>query len=275
MSFLSSDPPSTILITGNESGFDLALVNRLVTQGHKVIAVGRHQENLDEAKKVCPEILTINADLSREGERVRVFKYIVSEHPQVNVLINNSGMDKYPFSLVDEKCLTADSDWNLQSREMEASLLAPVHLSALFAPHFIGKKHAAILNVTSVLGFSPIAQFPSYCAAKAGLHSFTQSIRQQLRDTGVEVLEVVTPLFETDMQLSGQKMEVVSVDAFAESAVRQLRAGSAEICHDSSHQIVRGGPREDEQHLEATTRFDKETCRSNEGSRVNLRSKQE
>ncbi len=166
MSLLSSEPPSTILIVGNESGIGLALTRRLLSLGHQVIAAGKSQQKLDEAKSICPELITILADVMEESERIKLVKQVRQQHPQVNVLINNSGLEKFPFSIQDESNASAETDWEAQAHEVAENLVAPIHLSTLFLSHFAQKPRAAVLNVTSVLAFSPIAEFPTYSATK-------------------------------------------------------------------------------------------------------------
>jgi uncharacterized oxidoreductase len=83
--------------------------------------------------------------------------------------------------------------------EIEVNLKACVHLSALFIPLFLKKEEAAIINVSSGLCFVPIAMMPVYCATKAAIHSFTQSLRHQLRDTSIRVFEVIPPTVDTEL----------------------------------------------------------------------------
>ena len=83
--------------------------------------------------------------------------------------------------------------------EVEINFAAPIHLSAYFAPIVMKKERAAIINVSSGLGFVPIAAMPVYCATKAGIHMFSVSLRHQLKDTSVRVFEVMPPAVDTEL----------------------------------------------------------------------------
>ena len=83
--------------------------------------------------------------------------------------------------------------------EIEVNFKAYVHLAALFTPLFMGREESAIVNVSSALGFVPIAIMPIYCATKAAIHSYTMSLRHQLKGTLVKVYEVIPPTVDTDL----------------------------------------------------------------------------
>ncbi len=109
------------------------------------------------------------------------------------MLINNAGIQRVIDLKKGVKDLFSGED------EIETNLVAPIHLSAYFAPLLLKKKEAAIINVSSGLGFVPIASMPVYCATKAAVHSFTVSLRYQLRDTSIKVFEIVPPAVDTEL----------------------------------------------------------------------------
>jgi uncharacterized oxidoreductase len=184
---------NTILITGGATGIGLALAETLVNTGNKVIICGRREGKLKEARDKLPQIQTRACDVSREKERESLFNWVKDNFKDLNVLINNAGIQR----MVNLKKGTRDlfSDEN----EIETDLVAPVHLSAYFIPLLLKKKESAIINVSSGLGFVPIASMPVYCAAKAAVHSFTVSLRYQLRDTSIKVFEIVPPMVDTEL----------------------------------------------------------------------------
>jgi uncharacterized oxidoreductase len=131
--------------------------------------------------------------LSKEKERKSLFDWTKENFKDMNVLINNAGMQT-----------TIDLTKGVQApasgeNEIETNLMAPIRLSALFVPWLLKRKEAAIMNVSSGLAFVPIAAMPVYCATKAAVHSFTVSLRYQLRDTSIKVFELVPPAVDTEL----------------------------------------------------------------------------
>lgn len=129
-----------------------------------------------------------------EGKRpAKAFPHVKNNYPDLNILINNAGIQRF----VDLK--NGISELKSGANEINTDLMAPIFLSAYFIPLLIHKKEAAIMNVSSGLGFVPIAAMPVYCAAKAGLHSFTVSLRYQLKDTNIKVFEIIPPAVNTEL----------------------------------------------------------------------------
>jgi uncharacterized oxidoreductase len=184
---------NTILITGGATGIGFALAETLVDAGNKVIICGRREDKLKEAKDKLPQIQTRVCDVSREKERESLFNWVKDNFKDLNVLINNAGVQR----MVNLKKGTQDLSGG--ENEVETNLIAPIHLSAYFIPLLLKKKESAIINVSSGLGFVPIASMPVYCATKAAVHSFTVSLRYQLRDTSIKVFEVVPPAVDTEL----------------------------------------------------------------------------
>jgi uncharacterized oxidoreductase len=184
---------NTILITGGATGIGFSLAETMVNAGNKVIICGRREGKLKEAKDKLPQILTKVCDVSNVKERESLFNWIKDNFEDLNVLMNNAGIQR----TINLKKGTRD----LLSgeKEIETNLVAPIHLSAHFIPLLLKKKEAAIINVSSGLGFVPIAAMPVYCATKAAIHSFTVSLRFQLRDTSIKVFEVVPPAVDTEL----------------------------------------------------------------------------
>jgi uncharacterized oxidoreductase len=184
---------NTILITGGATGIGFSLAETLVSAGNKVIICGRREGKLKEARDKLPQIQAKACDVSREKERESLFNWVKDNFSDLNVLINNAGIQR----MVNLKKGTQDlfSDEN----EVETNLIAPIHLSAYFIPLLLKKKESAIINVSSGLGFVPIASMPVYCATKAAVHSFTVSLRYQLRDTSIKVFEIVPPMVDTEL----------------------------------------------------------------------------
>jgi uncharacterized oxidoreductase len=184
---------NTILITGGATGIGFSLAETLVKAGNRVIICGRREGKLKEAKGKLPQIQTRVCDVSREKERESLFNWVKDNFKDLNVVINNAGIQR----MVNLKKGTQDL-FNGEN-EIETNLVALIHLSAYFIPLLLKKKEAAIINVSSGLGFVPIAAMPVYCATKAAVHSFSLSLRHQLKNTTIKVFEVIPPIVDTEL----------------------------------------------------------------------------
>ncbi len=223
---------NTILITGGATGIGLALAERLLRGGNKIIVCGRRAQVLAELRAKHPGIEARIADLSRPSDREDLVAWATTKFPDLNVLVNNAGIQRR-VNLITER------DWAATHEEIAINLDAPIHLTSLFLPHLQKKQHSAILNVTSGLSFVPLADTPVYCATKAALHSFTLSLRHQLAGTSVEVIEIVPPAVNTDLGGPGLHTFGVAVDEFADAAMTQLADGVAEVTLGFSRQTSR------------------------------------
>jgi uncharacterized oxidoreductase len=199
------------------------LARRFVASGNKVIICGRREERLEAARRELPALVTIRADIASESERLHLFETIVLKHPEIDILVNNAGIQNRPPPI------TEPQDFKAYQREIATNLESPVHLSLLFVNHLTQKSDAAIISITSGLAFSPLAFMPMYCATKAALHSFTLSLRHQLRDTTVKVVEIIPPKVQTDLGGVGLHDDGVPLDEFADHAWSQLALGAEEF----------------------------------------------
>jgi uncharacterized oxidoreductase len=219
---------NTILATGGSTGIGLALALRLLKEGNLVIICGRRQDKLDEAKRAHPELQTFRYDVAKESDRVALFEKVTRDFPKINVLFNNAGIQRYP------KLDTLAEPWSATRQEIETNLEAPIHLSLLFAEHLKKQPQAAILMTTSGLSHAPLANAPVYSATKAGLHSFTLSLRHQLSKHSIEVIEVSPPAVDTDLGGPGLHTFGVNLDEFADAVMAGLKKGEQEITYGSS-----------------------------------------
>jgi len=183
-----------ILITGATSGIGLAFAEEFYKLGNKVIICGRREDRLKELANKFPGMITKTCDVSLEKDRKNLFDWIKTQHPDVNILMNNAGVQ---FAVN----LTEEINSQKLSQEVETNFIAPIHLSSLFSSFLAAQKNPAIINISSGLAFVPIAFMPVYCATKAGIHSFTLSLRHQLRNTPVKVFEIAPPAVDTELGL--------------------------------------------------------------------------
>lgn len=184
---------NTILITGGGSGIGRALAEALHARGNQVIITGRREAPLAETAAANPGMAFAALDIG-DPAAVRAFAArIVTEHPALNVLINNAGIMKV-------EDLTADPfGLDIAEETIATNLLGPIRLTAALLPHLRKQSAATVMTVSSGLAFIPLATTPTYSATKAAIHSWSQSLRHQLADTSVEVLELAPPAVATDL----------------------------------------------------------------------------
>ena len=186
---------NTVLITGGATGIGFALAEAFLKDDNEVIICGRRERKLQQAKRKLPGIHIKRFDLAKEEERRKLFRWVTSNFSDVNILVNNAGIQRQ-FDFTSRKIV---KPFPPRDDEVAINLIAPIRLCALFTPNLSKKKKAAILNISSGLAFVPIAMMPIYCATKAALHSFTTSLRHQLRNTTVRVFEVAPPATDTGL----------------------------------------------------------------------------
>ncbi|MGD0817521.1 MAG: SDR family NAD(P)-dependent oxidoreductase [Methanomassiliicoccales archaeon] len=189
---------NTILITGGATGIGLALTEAFISAGNEVIICSRNEANLKKAAERFPGLHTKRCDLSRPEECATLHDWVVSSFPDVNILVNNAGIQRMiDFRKGPEDLLRHRADD--RSDEIDVNLKAYVYLTAYFVPDLMKKKEGAVVNVSSGLGFIPMAIMPVYSATKAAVHSFSVSLRHQLRNTSVKVFEIIPPTVDTDL----------------------------------------------------------------------------
>jgi uncharacterized oxidoreductase len=184
---------NTILITGGGSGIGRGLAESLHALGNQVIISGRRQQALDETTAANPGMKSLPLNIL-DPAAIRSFAArAVAEFPAINVLINNAGIMRA------EKLLAQQPDLAGAESIVTTNLLGPIRLTAALLPHLLEQPRPAIVNVSSGLAFLPLALTPTYCATKAAIHSWTLSLRYQLRSTAIEVLELIPPYVQTDL----------------------------------------------------------------------------
>ncbi len=210
---------NTVLITGGSSGIGMALAERFLKLGNEVIITGRREQTLKDFKKKHPTVHIKVNDAGSAQDRVELAAWATREFPRLNILINNAGIQR-------KVSLNRAEPWADTAQEIEINLGGPIHLSSLFVPHLEKQPKSHIMNVSSGLAFVPLAHMPIYCATKAALHSFTLSLREQLRPTSIEVTEIIPPAVKTNLGGSHDFGEELS--DFADSVIEQLGAGVSE-----------------------------------------------
>ncbi|MGC1421335.1 MAG: SDR family oxidoreductase [Terracidiphilus sp.] len=184
---------NTVLITGGGSGIGRGLAEALQKLGNEVVIAGRRKQALDATTAANPGMQSVALDIEkREGIR-KFADEVAAKFPSLNVLINNAGVMRA------EKLLQQQEDWSDMEAIVATNLLGPMRLTAALLPHLKKQAGATIMNVSSGLAFVPLVLTPTYCATKAAIHSYTQSLRYQLKKTKIEVLELIPPYVATDL----------------------------------------------------------------------------
>jgi len=184
---------NTILITGGGSGIGRGLAEAFHALGNQVIISGRRQTALDETTAANPGMQSLTLDAADPASIRSFATRLAGAYPSLNVLINNAGTMK------PENILKNPDDLAASEAIITTNLLGPIRLTAALLPVLAKQPRAAIINVTSGLAFVPLAMTPSYCATKAALHSYSESLRYQLRNTAIEVIELIPPYVATTL----------------------------------------------------------------------------
>ncbi len=214
---------NTILITGGGSGIGLALAQQFHQRGNQVIVAGRRKANLDAATAVNPGMKSIVLDTADPASIAGAVPKLIAEFPALNVVLNNAGIMR-PEDLKQAKVADAEAI-------VATNLLGPIRLTAALLPHLLRQPAATIVNVSSGLGFVPMAMTPTYCATKAAIHSYTMSLRYQLHDTKIKVLEIIPPWVATElMGPVPEDPRAMPLDQFIAETMDILATDADEIC---------------------------------------------
>jgi uncharacterized oxidoreductase len=232
-----------VLITGGGSGIGLGLAEKFLAAKSRVIVCGRRKGVLEDARKKHPELAIYPCDLTKEAERVRLAQWIATEHPRLNVLVNNAGIQQ-------RMGLDQKDFWSRAKREIAINWEAPLHLIVLLLETLKKAPNPFILNVTSGLAFVPLAGAPIYCATKAAMHSFTRALRPLLARTKIQVVEIIPPAVNTDLGGVGLHTTGTPLEEFITAVTQQLQEGKMEISYGFSEKMSRASRDELEQTFE-------------------------
>ena len=205
---------STILITGGTSGLGLEFVKQLTEIGAKVIITGRKIDALIETKKQFPSIETYQSDVSNPKVIEKLFAEVSTQHPNLNIIINNAGL----MRLIDLQ----DDYLDLENinQEITTNLSGTIQMVHQFLPHLLKQKSAGIVNVSSGIALMSYSSAPIYSATKAGVRAYTQALRLQLENTNVKVFEMIPPGVKTNLQNDWEKQPNESMMMTTEKMVK-------------------------------------------------------
>ncbi len=211
---------NTVLITGGATGIGLAMAESFLRAKNEVIICGRREGRLQEVQKKHPMVHIRVCDVAKDSDRRALVEWTITHFPGLNILVNNAGVQRdVDFTKGIDEFLSGEN-------EITINLEAPILLTGMFIPHLTGKKGAAIINVTSGLGFVPAARVPVYSATKAAMHAFSMALRHQLSKIGIKVFEVVPPAVDTELNSGGRaKRGNFKVDLKPEEFVAAVMKG--------------------------------------------------
>jgi len=223
---------NTILITGGATGIGYSMAKYFYERGNTIIICGRREDRLAQVSKELQGIRTVKCDVANPDDRKDLFNYVSKNFPEVNILINNAGIQR------DIDLTKGLDELDRGDSEIRINLEAPVYLSALFTPILSGKKNATIINVSSGLAFmvERAARCPVYCATKAGLHAFSIAQRIQLAPLGIRVVEIIPPMVESELNMESRVKRnmvkspfMLTSDEFVEKTFVQMEQDVDEI----------------------------------------------
>lgn len=217
---------NTILITGGGSGIGRGLAEAFHARGNQVVIAGRRREVLEDTVRANPGMASYVVDL-QDPAAIRGFAAkVMAEFPRLNVLVNNSGIMR-----AEDLRVQAD-DLSDMEAIVATNLLGPLRLTAALLPLLQRQARSVVMNVSSGLAFLPLATTPTYCATKAAIHSYTESLRFQLRETSTEVLELIPPYVATDLMNGASDPRAMPLPAYIAEVMHLLETQpeAQEIC---------------------------------------------
>src|SRR5437867_7569878 len=224
----------TFLITGGSAGIGLAFALKFLELGNQVIVIGRRQSVLDELKAKYPKLHTIQSDVADPGQIASLAGRVKAGYPKLDVLMNNAGI------MLHKNLKVPAADLDGLMTEMNINVGGVIRLTSAFIDILTANK-GTIINVSSGLAFVPLPSAPIYSATKAAVHAYTQSLRFQLEETGVEVIELMPPVVKTDLSAEmseGDGVTVITTDELVKQSFASLKAGALEIRPGQAKQLA-------------------------------------
>ncbi|NNL15161.1 MAG: SDR family NAD(P)-dependent oxidoreductase [Flavobacteriaceae bacterium] len=227
---------NNILITGGSSGIGFEMAKQFIAAKNKVIITGRNMDRLENAKQKLGDVTIIQSDVSNPDSIKELYEQVLKEFPDLNVLINNAGVMS-TINLQDHN-LSA----NELTKEIDINVKGTIWMNDAFLPLLKKNKNAATVMVSSGLAFVPLPISPVYCATKAAAHSYTLSLRAQLKNSDVKVFELAPPATETEMLADFNEEDMkgisaMSVQAMVADFLKGLSKDKYEICPGQSSQM--------------------------------------
>jgi len=222
----------TILITGGSAGIGLAFALKFLELGNTVIVTGRRQEVLDAVKSRHPALHTIRGDVADPAQVAALAARVRKEFPKLDVLMNNAGIGTA------RSLRESESDLAGLTAEIEVNVGGVIRVTSAFID-ILTANRGTVINVSSMLAFAPVPALPIYSATKAAVHSYTQSLRFQLEDAGVEVIELMPPAVQTELTSEfPEEVDKISTEELVRLSFAALKAGRLEIRPGQTNQVA-------------------------------------
>jgi uncharacterized oxidoreductase len=223
----------TILITGGSAGIGLAFALKFVELGNRVIVTGRRQAVLDDVKAKHPALHTVQSDVADPAQISTLAQTIKRDFPKLDVLVNNAGISRY------KNLSVPASDLADLMTEVNVNIGGVIRMTSAFID-LLKVNKGTLINVSSALAYMPLPCLPIYCATKAAIHSYTQSLRFQLEDTDVEVIELMPPAVRTEMtaDLPDEGLTLITTDKLVALSITSLKRGAIEVRPGQSAQLA-------------------------------------
>lgn len=232
------------IVTGGAGGIGRAMSEWLIKEGKKVIIVGRTESKLQSAAKEIGATAYYVLDTGDIDSIPSFIKKVTSEHPDVDCLINNAGVQR-PLDAANDD---PEKYLSMADQEININIRGPMHLVLGLLKHLRSKPAAVIVNVSSVLGFIPISIInPVYNGTKSWAHFWSMNLRTQLKDTNISIIEIAPPTVATDLHRERSNPDdnkkennkaALSVDEFMDEVTKKLKNGDNVIGAGSSAKVV-------------------------------------
>jgi len=214
----------------DSAGIGLGLVDELAKRGAKLLITGRREAELQNVQANYPQhvLKYYVSDAGKEADRISLFEQSTADYPQLNVLVNNAGIQRRT-----DHTKEIHEAWAVRQAEIDTNYAAPVHLTSLFLPHLLTRPQAAVIYITGGVAFLPVSAFPVYSGTKAALHQYAASLRPLLAESSVRVVEAIPPAVKSGLHPNfGEEC-----DEYCRSVVDSLVAGKQEFGFKMSEEM--------------------------------------
>ena len=208
-------------------------MDELSKRGAKLLITGRREEELKKVQTSYPQhvLKYYVGDAGKEADRIKLFEQATTDFPQLNVLINNAGIQRRG-----DHAKEIQQPWSERQQEIDINFSGPIHLTSLFIPHLLKQRQAAVVFNTGGVAFMPVSAFPVYSATKAAVHQYALAIRPLLAETSVRVVEAAPPAVKSGLHATfGEEC-----DEYCRSVVDSLVAGRLEFGYKASEEVRLG-----------------------------------
>jgi short-subunit dehydrogenase len=221
-----------IVLTGASGGIGQAIAKELVKRGAHLLLVDLDSEKLltlqNTLKASNAQVYALSADLSSHDSYEQITNYAIQQMGHIDILINGAGIMSYTEF--------HQQDAAMVERAFKINVIAPMQLARLCLPDMLAKQQGQIVNIGSIFGSIGFAYFSSYSATKFALRGFTESLRRELADTGVQLTYVApravkTPLNSPAVYTMAQKvnMNMDPPEWVADKIVKAIEANKKDV----------------------------------------------